>query len=288
MAPAQGDPLPGSARRWGTRSSAPSEAASLPPCDLGLAPSQALHPIWPRGAFGGISRGGDARSFSSRGHFSMGGGGMRGGGTGAMGVKAVEVVTGAAAANPPLRCSGEVFRQSVGHMALKPPAGGGQRDVLRKVPFEAGPEAARVVAWRSLRAAICGLLPPLSSPAKNLFSAVEASKALVSALQANDRSALLGILGRGRERRCLFGRPDRRQEQPGSVRREISSKCTGWSSEPDGRTTLYIGAENWPMPIPLAHKGSAWYFDTPQVNKKSCIEGRAETSWPPFKLQGTG
>src|SRR5208282_2667063 len=27
-------------------------------------------------------------------------------------------------------------------------------------------------------------------------------------------------------------------------------------------TTLYVGAENWPTPIPLVHKGAAWYFDT--------------------------
>ncbi len=27
--------------------------------------------------------------------------------------------------------------------------------------------------------------------------------------------------------------------------------------EPDGTTTLYIGAENWPTPIPLVNKGSA-------------------------------
>jgi hypothetical protein len=32
--------------------------------------------------------------------------------------------------------------------------------------------------------------------------------------------------------------------------------------EPDGTTTLYIGAENWPTPIPLVNKGTAWYFDT--------------------------
>jgi hypothetical protein len=32
--------------------------------------------------------------------------------------------------------------------------------------------------------------------------------------------------------------------------------------EPDGSTVLYIGAENWPTPIPLVSKGSAWYFET--------------------------
>ena len=32
--------------------------------------------------------------------------------------------------------------------------------------------------------------------------------------------------------------------------------------EPDGTTTLYIGAENWPTPIPLVDEGNSWYFDT--------------------------
>ncbi len=39
-------------------------------------------------------------------------------------------------------------------------------------------------------------------------------------------------------------------------------------NEPDGTTTLYIGAENWPTPIPLLHKGNAWYFDTPAGKKE--------------------
>src|ERR1700685_649244 len=31
--------------------------------------------------------------------------------------------------------------------------------------------------------------------------------------------------------------------------------------EADGTTVLYIGAENWPFPIPLVSKNGAWYFD---------------------------
>jgi hypothetical protein len=31
--------------------------------------------------------------------------------------------------------------------------------------------------------------------------------------------------------------------------------------EPDGSTVLYIGAENWPFPIPLVSKNGAWSFD---------------------------
>ena len=38
--------------------------------------------------------------------------------------------------------------------------------------------------------------------------------------------------------------------------------------EPDGTTVLYIGAENWPTPIPLVKKGSSWYFDTAAGKKE--------------------
>jgi Protein of unknown function (DUF2950) len=32
--------------------------------------------------------------------------------------------------------------------------------------------------------------------------------------------------------------------------------------EPDGTVRLYIGAENWPLPIPLVKRNDRWYFDT--------------------------
>ncbi len=39
--------------------------------------------------------------------------------------------------------------------------------------------------------------------------------------------------------------------------------------EPDQTVTLYIGAENWPFPIPIVKNGSgAWYFDTAAGKKE--------------------
>jgi len=38
-------------------------------------------------------------------------------------------------------------------------------------------------------------------------------------------------------------------------------KCTGWLLITDGDTILYIGAENWPFPIPLVSKDGVWRFD---------------------------
>jgi hypothetical protein len=43
--------------------------------------------------------------------------------------------------------------------------------------------------------------------------------------------------------------------------------------EPDGTTCLYIGAENWPTPIPLVKKGSSWYFDA-EAGKKEILYRR--------------
>jgi len=43
--------------------------------------------------------------------------------------------------------------------------------------------------------------------------------------------------------------------------------------EPDGTTILYIGAKNWPTPIPLMNKGSSWYFDT-EAGKKEILYRR--------------
>jgi Protein of unknown function (DUF2950) len=48
--------------------------------------------------------------------------------------------------------------------------------------------------------------------------------------------------------------------------------------EPDQSVTLYVGAENWPMPIPLVKNGSgAWYFDT-EAGMKEILYRRIGTN----------
>jgi hypothetical protein len=43
--------------------------------------------------------------------------------------------------------------------------------------------------------------------------------------------------------------------------------------EADGMTVLYIGAKNWPTPIPLVSKNGSWYFDT-EAGKKEILYRR--------------
>ena len=42
------------------------------------------------------------------------------------------------------------------------------------------------------------------------------------------------------------------------------------AEEPDGTTTLYIGAENWPLPVPLVSENGIWHFDT-ETGKKEIL-----------------
>jgi hypothetical protein len=91
--------------------------------------------------------------------------------------------------------------------------------------------------------------------------AADATKALVAAVQANDQPALLSILGA--DAKDIISSGDEVEDK--NDRDEFVQKYQEMHrivTEPDGETTLYIGPENWPSPIPLVRKGDDWYFDT--------------------------
>jgi hypothetical protein len=92
-------------------------------------------------------------------------------------------------------------------------------------------------------------------------SALEATKALVTALKKDDQPALLKVLGLNSKEIISSG--DEAEDK--TNRDQFVQKYQQMHrlvTEPDGTTTLYIGAENWPTPIPLVHKDKTWYFDT--------------------------
>ncbi|MGZ6383686.1 MAG: DUF2950 domain-containing protein [Bdellovibrionota bacterium] len=99
-------------------------------------------------------------------------------------------------------------------------------------------------------------------PGQQTFSsAAEAAQTLVEAVKKNDQPALLKVLGSNAKDLISSGddaedKNDR--DQFVHKYRQMHRLVT----EPDGTTTLYIGAENWPTPIPLIHKGDTWYFNT--------------------------
>src|ERR1700732_1499090 len=95
--------------------------------------------------------------------------------------------------------------------------------------------------------------PTFSSPG-------EASNALFQAVQNSDEGTLERILGVGKEVTSSSDEIEDKLE-----RERFSQKYQEMHRlvrEPDGSTVLYIGAENWPFPIPLASNNGAWYFDS--------------------------
>jgi len=121
--------------------------------------------------------------------------------------------------------------------------------------------AAKFAAVALLAAGFCGRAAAQQPGQKTFPSAAKASHALVEALQSQDEPALLSILGPDAKEIVSSGDPaEDKQDRDDFVQKY--KQMHRMVNEPDGKTILYIGAENWPTPIPLMHKGTEWYFDT--------------------------
>ena len=96
---------------------------------------------------------------------------------------------------------------------------------------------------------------------KTFSSAEQASDALLTALQSNDEKALLDILG-PEAKQIVSSGDDIEDAQDRANLVKKYQEMHRLVKEPDGTTTLYIGAENWPTPIPLVEKNNSWSFDT--------------------------
>ena len=100
-----------------------------------------------------------------------------------------------------------------------------------------------------------------ASNQKTFESPDDASRALASAVQQRDEQAMREILGGGSE---LISSNDKVEDALDREQFCIRSigKCTGWYAESGGNTTLYIGAENWPFPVPLVSHNGVWRFES--------------------------
>jgi hypothetical protein len=123
----------------------------------------------------------------------------------------------------------------------------------------------RVMKWTAVGILLIGSVAARSMAQqegqKTFSSAEEASQALITAAQSNDEKAMLDVLGpAGKEIVSSGDDAEDAQNHANFVRRY--QEMHRFMKEPDGTTTLYIGPENWPVPIPLVNKGNVWYFDT--------------------------
>jgi hypothetical protein len=96
---------------------------------------------------------------------------------------------------------------------------------------------------------------------KTFSSPATAAAALAAAAQKQDKQEMVTILGHSGEQLIYSG--DRVADKTNSDHFvEKYHEMHRFVATGSGRVFLYIGAENWPLAIPLQKSGGKWYFDT--------------------------
>ncbi len=97
-------------------------------------------------------------------------------------------------------------------------------------------------------------------PQKTFSSPEEAVKSLVAAVRANDIKEMLAILGPGS--RELISSGDDVADRAGREKfLKAYDQMNTLQQESADKMVLSIGADNWPLPIPIVKKGTTWVFD---------------------------
>jgi hypothetical protein len=126
---------------------------------------------------------------------------------------------------------------------------------------------------------LCGIGAPrlgADSPAPagaqlRFSSPEEAVKALAAAAKSGDRAGLDALFGPD-VKELLSGDPKQDAIELAAFSRSISL-YSHLSRRDSDHFVLNVGAQNWPLPIPIVRTGGTWYFDT-QSGKDEVINRR--------------
>jgi len=107
----------------------------------------------------------------------------------------------------------------------------------------------------------------------------EAANAMFVAAKAGNSNELMRIFGPQAKGLLSSGDPvaDKNEREQIITKYEQMHRIV---IEPDKTATLYIGAENWPFPIPIVNKKGEWSFDTARGKQEVLFRriGRNETA----------
>jgi len=102
-------------------------------------------------------------------------------------------------------------------------------------------------------------------------TSTDASEHLFNAVKSNDEKAIASILGEPTELTSSGDQSEDKADREMFVRKYQEMHRVALDGA--GSLTLYIGAENWPFPIPLVVKNGGWRFD-PEVGQKEVTSRR--------------
>jgi hypothetical protein len=132
---------------------------------------------------------------------------------------------------------------------------GFEKHRLRRSTARAALAACALFAAGSVELCLAG-----ASSQTSFASPGEASRALASAVQKHDERAVREILGGGSE---LISSDDKDEDALDRERfAQKYQEMHRFVRESGGFTTLYVGAENWPFPVPLVSRHGRWRFES--------------------------
>lgn len=100
----------------------------------------------------------------------------------------------------------------------------------------------------------------LAAEAESFASPEAATEAVIDALRARDRDALLAIFGSDAEDVVFTGETAQDVEEWGSFLADYE-ELNRIAIQTDGTATLYLGRDQWPFPAPLVETDGGWRFD---------------------------
>jgi Protein of unknown function (DUF2950) len=104
---------------------------------------------------------------------------------------------------------------------------------------------------------------------KTFSTPLEASEALYTAAKTNDEKELLEIFGPG-GKEILYSGDEAEDAASRATFLQGYEEMHRLVEEPNGTVILYVGARNWPAPIPIVTRRNVWYFDT-EAGKKEIL-----------------
>ena len=100
------------------------------------------------------------------------------------------------------------------------------------------------------------------SQQKNFSSPQQAAQALYEAARNHDVNATLAILGSSARDIVMWTDDQAERHAQDDAFAKKYEQMHRFVKEPDNTTALYVGAENWPVPLPLVEHNSSWFFDS--------------------------